>query len=184
MKAKLTKWAMMLIAMMTLGFTSCSEDQEIGMDLEGTWEGRMYIYADYNGTRYQSTHSQICFETDPFKFKEGSGYWIDYYQYSYWNSHNYIANHIRWRVSGGVIYVHFREEDSDIEIRDYRLNNNYFEGTVFSDGVSVDFSLRKVASPNWDEYDYYDYYDYYYAKPSLGGNDVTGPKRVLVPPMK
>lgn len=68
-----------LILIATVGLSGCSDDQEIGMTLEGTWEGYMNIYAEYGGRRYQSTDTYISFSTDPFRFTRGDGYWLDRY---------------------------------------------------------------------------------------------------------
>lgn len=193
---KITKLlALFAVAALPLSFSSC-EDQEIGTTLEGTWEGKTYIYSDYDGQMYASTRTQIYFETDVFKFKEGGGYWVDYYDDHPWDTRrNYVASKIRWRVSNGVIRIHFREDNYDIDIRDYHLNDNRFEGTIYDDnGQVIDFYLVHTSSPNWDRYDYYGYnyygYDYYYgygygAKSAAGDDEPQGDtprmKRVFVP---
>ena len=162
MKRISTYFIMMLTTVMTMSLTGCSEDQLIGMDLEGTWEGRTYAYHSYDGQLYQSSRTVLTFGTDWDHFTQGSGYWVDYYSSSPWGR-DYVANHIRWRVSGGIIYIHFREDNYDIEIHDYRLNNGHFEGTIYTaDGTTVDFVLYKTSDRNWES-DYYYGYDYYYS---------------------
>ncbi len=180
---KITTFMMMLMAaVMTLSMSSCTEDQLIGMDLEGTWEGYMHMYHDYNGQRYQSTRSVLTFNADLFKVKSGSGYWVDYYNDYGWGR-NYIANHIDWRVNGGVIYIHFREDNYDIEIHDYRLNSGRFVGTIYTyDGTIVDFDLYKTSDPNWNNYDYGYYYPYYSKETRAGGDNeaIEAPKRMVI----
>jgi len=152
---------LLAVGMLPLAFSSC-EDQDIGMTLEGTWEGNTYVYSTYDGEMYNSTSTKLYFETDVFKFKEGGGYWIDYYHDHPWDSRrNYVASKIRWRVVNKVIYIHFKEDNYDIEIRDYRLNDNRFEGTIYDGEKTIDFYMVHTSSPNWDNYDYYGY-DYYY----------------------
>lgn len=92
--------------------------------------------------------------------------------------HDYIASHIQWRVNNQVIYIHFIEDNYDVEIHDYRLSDNFFTGTIYMGGQTVDFRLRHVDSPNWDDY----YYGYdYYAKPQLLQMPKQRPMRVLQP---
>ncbi len=166
-----------LILIATVGLSGCSDDQEIGMTLEGTWEGYMNIYAEYGGRRYQSTDTYISFSTDPFRFTRGDGYWLDRYVGAPWG-HDYIASHIQWRVNNQVIYIHFIEDNYDVEIHDYRLSDNFFTGTIYMGGQTVDFRLRHVDSPNWDDY----YYGYdYYAKPQSLQMPKQCPMRVLQP---
>ena len=183
MKKITTLFMMLLAAVMTLSMSSCTEDQLIGMDLEGTWEGRMYIAHEYEGRTYQSTSSILTFSADLFKVKSGSGYWVDYYD-SYGWGRNYIANHISWRVQGGVIYIHFREDNYDIEIHDYRLNSGRFVGTIYTyDGKIVDFDLYKTRDPNWES-DYIYGYGYLYSRETRAGgnnNAVELPKRKVIP---
>lgn len=157
----------------SMSLQSCDDDSDIVYTLEGTWEGQMNVFYEYGGTDYESTYSEICFNSDPYTYSSGTGYWVDYYSTDIWG-YNYVANHITWTVSGGVIYVNFVEEGSQLEIRDYRLNDNRFEGTIYMDGVTTDFSLIHTSSPNWDSFYYYDYY----AKP---GNKPAGvaPKRTI-----
>jgi len=151
----------MLIAMLSFTFVSCDEDDDIAYTLEGTWRGNMYISYSYDGYDYQSTYSEICFLRDPYTYSSGDGYWVDYYRnYLPWGR-NYVANHIRWEVSNGVIRVWFREEGSYIEIHDYSLSDRYFNGTIYDGGNYVDFRLTHVSSPNWNDY-YWGFDDYWY----------------------
>ncbi len=188
MKAKLTKWAMMLIAMMTLGFTSCSEDQEVGINLEGVWEGSFHISSTYNGRTYNVTKSTIEFVQDWNYLTKGDGYWVDYYSGSYFNNHNYVASKIRWEVENGVIHIHFWQFNDDLWIRDYRISDSYFEGVIYDGDNYVSFSLRKTYSPNWDSYSYDNYYGYdYWSKGEVGTEQPESAgelKRRIVPPMK
>jgi hypothetical protein len=156
-------FTMLTMAMMALAFTSC-EDEYIADTLEGTWTGNMYISSEWDGRYYDATSTEVTFLRDPFTFTSGSGYWVDYYSNAPWD---YVANHIDWNVNNGVIRIYFREERTSIEIRDYRLNNHRFVGTIYDNGNFVDFELYNVSRPNsyWDDYRWgYDswYDDYYY----------------------
>lgn len=149
------------MAMLSLTFVSCDEDDDIAYTLEGTWRGNMYISHSYGGYDYQSTYSEICFLRDPYTYSSGDGYWVDYYSHAPWD---YVANHINWTVRNEAIYVHFIEENSNIEIYDYRLSDNYFTGYIYDGYNEVEFRLTHVSSPNWNNFGWG--WDYWYdAKP-------------------
>lgn len=178
MKKISTLMTMLLMAVMTLSMSSCSEDQEIGMTLEGTWEGYTHAYHAYNGKLYQSTRTILTFGTDAFRYTRGSGYWVDYYSTSPWGR-NYIANRINWRVEGGVIKIHFVQDNYDIEIHDYRLYDDHFVGTIYTKDSDVDFSLYRTRDYDWDGFEY----GYYYGKETRAGNDTTAieaPRRMFI----
>lgn len=159
MKILKTIKLMLLTTVCLTLLSNCSDDQEIGMTLEGTWRGAMSVYTEYGNNRYQSVYSEVQFNGDPFRTTRGSGYWVDYYRESGWHR-NYIANHIRWRVEDQIIHIHLREEDADLEIRNFRLNDETFTGVVYyldEDGSVVSqapFAMSHVDSPNWNDYDY------------------------------
>lgn len=152
----------LLTAVMTVLFTSCDEDTDIAYTLEGTWQGDMQISTEWEGRVYDVAYSEICFVGDPYRRSSGTGYWVDHYNVSPW-SYQDVANQIRWQVINGRILVDFWEEGTHVEISDYALNGDYFTGTIYDQGNVVDFRLRRVASPNWNNYYYYGS-DYYGAK--------------------
>lgn len=162
MKKITTLMTLALMAVLTLSFTSCDEDDDIAYTLEGTWQGNMYVSSEWNGRVYDATYSEICFLRDPYRYSSGTGYWVDYYSDYGWGR-NYVANHIEWNVNYGRIEIYFVEERTTIFIEDYSLNNSYFEGTIYDGSNYVDFSLRHVTSPNWNSY-YYGWDNYYYSK--------------------
>ena len=162
MKKLMSIISMLLLALTATTLVSCDDDSDIAMTLEGTWQGKMKLRTEYQDQYYQVISSEICFLQDPYSYSSGTGYWIDYYQRSPWRN-NKVANHIQWTVSNGVINVYFVEERTSRQIRDYRLYNGYFEGTIYYDNQTVNFRLQQVASPNWNSYtDWDDYYDDYY----------------------
>ena len=85
---------------------------------------------------------------------------MDYYSNAPWD---YVANHIDWTVNNGVIHVYFIEEDTSIDIYDYRLSSSRFVGTLNDYGTLVDFDLYNVSHPYsyWDNY-YWGYDEWYY----------------------
>lgn len=125
----------------------------IGLTLEGTWEGYTHAYREYNGQLYQSNRTVLTFNADLFNVKSGTGYWVDYYNDYIWGR-NYIANHISWSVKNGIIYIRFMEENFYIEIRNYSLNNGHFVGTIYTadSDSDIDFELYKTSDRNWNDY--------------------------------
>ena len=177
MKKITTLFMMLLAAVMTLSMSSCTEDQLIGMDLEGTWEGYTEARHEYNGQIYQSSRTVLTFGSDWNRLTKGSGYWVDYYSSSPWGR-PYVANHIRWEVKNKVIYIYFEEDNYRCEIHDYRLNNGYFEGYIYTEDSDVYFRLRMVSDPNWYDYDYG--YGYLYSRETRAGSNeaIEVPKRL------
>lgn len=163
MKKLMSIISMLFLTLTATTLVSCDDDSDIATTLEGTWQGDMEVRTYYDGQYYQAVSSEICFVQDPYTYSSGTGYWIDYYRNSPWRN-NQVANHIKWTVSNGAINVYFVEEGTSLKIRNYRLSNGYFEGTIYYDNQTVNFSLRQVSSPNWNSYtDWgYGYYDDYY----------------------
>lgn len=147
--------AMMMIALTSLTFTSCNDDEDIANTLWGVWEGEMYVTTYWGDYSYDASYSEIAFDKDPYQYASGTGYWIDYYSNAPWDYH---ANHIRWTISNGVIRIRYVEDGGYVDIYDYRLDYNYFTGSIQNDyGEVLNFRLRKVASPDywdWDDYEW------------------------------
>lgn len=176
MKRLVTYFTMMILALAPMTLTSCDEDEMIADTLWGTWEGNMHVSSYWNDRYYDAVYSEIAFDKDPWKWASGDGYWVDYYSNAPWD---YVANHIRWTVDRGNIYVRFLEEGSEIEIYDYYLDDGYFCGYIYADnGNKVQFRLRKTSSPDWDDYHYG--WSYWGAHTRSADNDSTSiPRRVI-----
>ena len=157
MKKLYSTISMLLLGLMAFTMSSCDDDTDIALSLEGTWRGNMYVQHEYGGNYYESIYSVIDFAGDPYHWTSGSGYWVDYYSSSPWGR-DYVANHIDWKVRNGVIYIYFREEGTSIEIWDYRLTNHHFTGVIRDGSNHVEFDLTHTSSRNWDDYYYYDSY--------------------------
>ncbi|MCQ2267350.1 MAG: hepatitis A virus cellular receptor 1 [Bacteroidaceae bacterium] len=155
------------VFLMGLSFVSC-EDEMTASTLEGTWEGDMYMYSEYSGRIYEASYSEIEFLKDPFRYTRGKGYWVDYYSNAPWD---YIANHIEWEVKDRSIYVYFVEDDVEIEIWDYRLDDDIFSGYIYYDNMKTErFHLHHTSSPHWNDYTYG--YDYWYTRAAEGEKPV------------
>lgn len=159
------------LATISLALTACdSDDEYIADTLWGTWEGDMYVSSEYNGQVYDATYSVIQFDRNNGSYASGTGYWIDYYSNAPWD---YVANHITWEVYNGCIHVYFIEEGSSLDIYNYWLDYDYFNGCIYNGyGQQVDFSLQKTGVPTWSNFYYgYDYWlDGYYSKSRATGN--------------
>jgi len=150
MKKVKTMVMMAMVALMAVTTFSSCRDESIASTLDGVWRGYMY-----SGREVQS---EIEFRSNGAFSSSGDGFWADYYRSSY------KCNHINWTVRDGNIYVHFVEENTDIVIYHYTLNDRYFDGTLDDGGYSVTFRLNRISAPrngSWENYDYYDYYDSY-----------------------
>ena len=183
MKKNFTLLALIMIAM-AVTFVSCTDDDEYeAYTLEGAWEGDMGVMI--NG--YVADYSTIYFDKNPYQYASGEGYQVDYFGSTspwYHKSRNayYVANHIRWQVTMGVIQLYYVEEDIYAEIRDYSLSSGYFTGYIdFEDGSSSTFRMQKTYSPNnWGSYYEWGWYDdyyygggYYYSKKGVFEEDST-----------
>lgn len=150
-----------LVIVSVCALTSCDGDLFVSYTLEGTWEGDMYICTTYGGRDYDASYSEIEFLKDPFHYTSGSGYWYDEYSNAPWD---YFCSRFDWQVQNGIIYITLIDDyDMTLTIRDYRINDDRFEGYIDYDGGSKRFSLTHTSSPNWTYYNYgwdYDYYSY------------------------
>jgi len=140
--------------------TSCEwwEDDAIAHTLEGTWKGNMYVTSYYDNRYYTATATEITFLRDPYRYSSGDGYWVDYYSGAPWD---YVANHIRWTVDNRRIKVYFVEENTEVFIYDYHLNDDRFSGWIEDGDNDVEFNLYHTSSPNWSSYSYWGYDDWY-----------------------
>jgi hypothetical protein len=68
-----------------------------------------------------------------------------------------VPTHFNWRVDYGDIRIYFVEDDAEVLIRRYSLNNNYFSGEFYDGNKTVSFNLQNVARRyerdyRWDSY--------------------------------
>lgn len=159
----------LMVGMMGLAtFTSC-EDESIAYDLEGTWEGRVFDYSEWDGTRYNISYSLLEFYLGAFRLVQGNGHWVDFYDRG---PRDYVSYKIHWRVDNQVIYITFNEDGTQYRVTNYHLSDRRFWGTMYEykngqpQGYSHDFELRHTSSPNWDNY--YSDYDYYWSNYGYG----------------
>ena len=150
MKKLYTTLMMAMMAMMTLSLTSCETDEEIANTLEGTWRGDMMTIVDYKGVSY--VESEITFLKDPYTYSKGTGLWVDYYADGYYN-----PTHIEWFVKYGTIYIHFVEDNWDVEIRHYTLTGNHFRGEFYNGYSTVNFDMRYVSRRYETDYSWRSY---------------------------
>lgn len=175
---KFYNWALILVTILTTGFTltSCDEDAIQANYLDGEWRGdfKMY-YKDRFGYEWDATYSIIEFHQNGFG-RSGWGQQYDYYRRGPYEYQYYRFN---WTIRDGVIYLSYPADPNlNTEIYDYQMSNYYFSG-YFGSSHSY-FSLEKYSNFNWSGYSgdydyyypggfsyggyYYDDYYYYYAK--------------------
>lgn len=158
MKKITSLMALLLMAITTLTFTSCDDDEEISNTLWGVWKGNMGVYYDYGGYEYDASYTVLAFDKDPGRYASGTGYWIDYYSSG---RYSYYATNIDWSVNNGVITIYSIEDDTYWYISEYSLSYDVFSGILYSDySEPLQFSLYKTSAPNWSDYDYNGWYGY------------------------
>ncbi|MBR6945445.1 MAG: hypothetical protein IKH64_05815 [Prevotella sp.] len=152
---------MVLLAVLSMTFVSCVEDDEdVAYNLEGTWYGS--VKSDYFDRRYgyttEWTDVQLEFYKDPYVYAEGSGREIDYNgrYYSSVVGFNYI-------VRNHVIYIEYYD-GSKIAIYNYSLWMDEFKGE-FHDYYTGEY----LASFRFERLDYG--WDYGYNKLKEGLTD-------------
>ena len=182
MKKIYTLITAMLLAMTATTLSACywDDDEELVYTLEGTWKGYMSVSSFWEGANYQTTYTEITFLRNPYRYKSGEGYWVDYYSRAPWD---YVANHIEWTVEAGSIYVYFVEEDYEVAIHDYRLDGYHLVGWLRDGDNDVEFRLTQTSSPNWSSYDHWGYdgwYNNWYTRGNASdAKSAEKPRRVI-----
>lgn len=123
--------------------TSCDEDQWTGMQLEGSWEGKMW---NSNGSQ---TITKLMFQSDPFRTTKGEGYWIDIYSHL-----NYYNDRITWEVKDGFIYIHSWREKFTYTIRDYKIRSDRFIGYISDGNQESYFEMYKIEDAWINDYNW------------------------------
>ncbi len=164
-------WAFVMMAMMTLSFTSCDKDSDIAYTLDGTWSGHienyfnyLYGYGEYNTIVYFNTTG----------WSSGTGMWQNISSY-------YLTQPqpITWTINNGTIIIEFEKSGEKAFITNYSLDNDYFSGVIqfyssYYDGgysSSCRFRFSKISSMDWSGYSYY-----YGAKANNGTGTEWGAK--------
>ncbi len=151
MKKIFTYLALFMTAMTTLN--SCDrisdiEDRHEARTIDGTWTG--YIdtyYVDRWGLTGNSYRTTMYFERE--NAYGGWGYEVDYDINNRYDDYYYCK--FTWEVCNGTIRLRYADSWNDVYIRDYRLNDNYFEGHM-DDGCSEDiyFQLSYDSRFDWN----------------------------------
>ena len=145
-------WMLGLMLCTLTAFTSCDEDDEIGLDLKGRWFGDM----DMCYGNEKAIGSEIEFIPYGWGYDKGTGEEVDYYR------RGTVIHHFDYHIHNGVIYMDFDDPDLDCSIVDYRLNYNIFKGYIISDNDPLAepfyFNLRNYDR-YWDQYGYGRYYN-------------------------
>ena len=154
-------WMLGLMLCTLTAFTSCDEDEEIGLDLKGRWFGDMDMW--YGNEK--AIGSEIEFIPYGWGYDKGKGEEVDYYR------RGKVIHDFDYRIRDGVIYMTFDDPALDCAIVDYRLSYSYFSGYIadyFSLENRTHFNLRNYER-YWDQYGY----GYYYVKGDKFNTDQT-----------
>lgn len=172
MRKRINTLLLILTAMMSMALSSC--DSMIAYDLEGTWEGDMYMVRD-------GRHAiQTCIEFigDPYHSTSGRGYWLEEYSPM---PNDYFYSRIEWKVRDRKIIIYLLDDRDkygdpfELVIRDYDLDDDRFSGYVDYAGGSREFYLYHTSSPHWNDYNYGYGYNYYYSKGKNAKDSVVAP---------
>lgn len=154
---------------LSLGLSSCDEDQERAAYLSGEWTGDMGMYFSTGNYDYQAAYTDIRFIPYDSYSASGEGEQIDYFDRPC--PIRYQSFYFRWSIDNGRISL-FYPYDSQLNtvIYDYSMRDGHFygwiDGTRFSLVKLVDYDYWNLYGDNYYGYEYYD--DYYYAKSRNG----------------
>lgn len=157
---KLNNWALVLIMILTAGFTltSCDEDNMQASDLHGQWRGDFGMYyTDHYNYEWKASYTILEFFQTGFT-SHGTGK-----QYDYYNRGPYKYQYFRfnWEIRNGVIFLTYPgDHNLDTEIHDYQMSSRYFSG--YFGNSRTPFNLDKYYDWRWDDYNRYNDYGYYY----------------------
>jgi hypothetical protein len=149
MKQIYTYIAMAMMAMTFL--TSCEpledwEDREEARTLDGTWTGYIdtYYYDRWGltGSTYRTT---MYFERE--NAYSGWGYEVSYDTRSRYSDYYYCE--FKWEVYRGNIRIRYADSWNDVYIRDYRLSDTHFEGSM-DDGTTTDILFDMTYDGRFD----------------------------------
>lgn len=144
MKKLSTLLTIALLSMMAFSLTSCDEDHEIALELDGTWRGQIQ-------SNKGPFNVDIRFKQDGFS-RHGVGY--EYDEPVYGRGEDYAE--FDWSVSNGNIYMNY-DDGSRVVIADYTLRGGQLSGYLQNARNGWDLGyihLVKLSSNNYDGYHY------------------------------
>lgn len=146
MKKLTTILTFALLAIMSFSLTSCDEDQQIALELDGTWRGTV---ESKNGSFYVD----IRFYQDGFS-RHGRGYEYDENMYHYGNDYS----RFNWTVDRGNIYLSY-DDGSEVVIADYELRRGQLCGYLQQARSGWDMGYIHLTKLSDNRYDngYYDW---------------------------
>jgi len=157
-----------MMAMVATTVNSCvftnDEDYEEAVYIDGVWKG--YVNGNYYYDRFGYVDDEWQTEIQFYQsdLYGGTGREYDFNPYTY----QYYYSTFEWYIERGYIYIHYYEDNYDIVIADYRLNNGYFSG-IFEDYYTGEYVAKfNLVKTTW--YDYNEYGGYYWAKPLKGSS--------------
>jgi len=175
MKKKL--FGLMTGLAMLAGMTSCSDDQELSINMAGEWRGTFGTYYTIkeggHDRIYYADETYIRFTPDHTYATHGHGTQTDYFDYGPYTRQWYQFD---WEVKNERIYLTYHEySELNVIIENFDMNQDYFSGRC----GKTSFRLHKIS-------DYYDWSPYenghgyssregYYYAPTRADGDATEP---------
>lgn len=101
-----------IVAILSFSFTSCDEDHEIAIELNGTWNGTISADRDDYYVDIRFNQSGFTRHGWGYEYDEPMGYGRGTY------------SRFNWRVDDGNIYLNY-DDGSHVVISDYHLDSRY-----------------------------------------------------------
>lgn len=180
--------AMAMTIMFAMSITSCEAewwDDNHRMDykqskaLSGQWTGDFGMYYTYNGRAYDANYTDIVFYPEYSGATYGWGKEVDFYAFG---PVEYVYHKFDWKLRDGVVdLMYYRDDYLNTFIRDYNMNNDYFQG--YFGNTDDRFSLRKIKdyydwTPYVDTYSSGNRRDWYDARQMIDLDDSTSTKQL------
>lgn len=159
--------SVVMLLTFVVAMTSCDSDwwdehrndYKQSKALSGQWTGDLNVYCSYNGRNYEASYTDIVFYPDYNGATHGYGYQVDFFAQG---PYERVNHKFKWEVRKGVVELdYYHNSYLDTRIRDYNMDNRYFEG-YFGDS-DVRFKLHKIEN-YYDWTPYFDNYNYSYRR--------------------
>ena len=166
-----------LLCAAPLMFSSCNpgptDDELLGMLVDGNWNGTMDISYTKDGVKYQSTGTYVQFWNDLNSVTSGHGKWCNTFADN--APIKSLSYDFTWEAKNRILYLQFHTENSEyVEKAKMKISNYYIDPAGFTGKISTmdnskstTFKLLHTSSPwEWDYYviypwDYYPFYPWY-----------------------
>jgi len=140
---------LLLLAVGSMAFSSCEQEEETARALSGIWEGDMGIERVYNGKTVKPYKTVLVFEQEKATYTFGEGYMVEYYD----NELKEVYNRLRWDVwrrNNGNPGIEIKTTNYP-ELKftlydDFTMDDNTFSGIYSRDNKEIHFNLKRITS--------------------------------------